>query len=324
MEKNTVNLPLVSICMPAYNAERYILETIDSILKQTYTHFELIIVNDGSKDNTLSLLRQIEDDRIKIVDSENKGQCAAANLAFAHSTGDYIKFIDADDLISPDFLALQIEKITGNDTQIASAEWGRFYGDDLSTFKLNPEPVWKDMKPIDWLVDSFWNGPNMMQCALWLIPRKILEKSGLWDKRLSLINDFDFFIRVLLAADEIKFTKGAVLYYRSGINNSLSRQKSREAYESAFLSTKLGIENLLNFENSKRIRKISADNMQMWAYEFYPDHMDLYYQALDYVRKLGGSDFKFPSGGYTKLLIKFFGWMLVKQIKIKFKPHKVY
>lgn len=308
---------LVSICMPAYNAGKYIEESVNSILAQTYKNIELIVVNDGSTDHTEELLSKITDPRVRIIKSTNKGQCAAANLAFKHAKGEFIKFMDADDLISEQFIELQVAKIAREKNAVASAQWGRFKNDDISTFRLNPEPVWKDMKPIDWLVESFWNGPNMMQCALWLIPRNVLNKSGLWDERLSLINDFDFFIRVLLAANEIKFTAGAILYYRSGINNSLSRQKSRKAYESAYLSTQLGLEHLVNFENSDRVKKICADNMQMWAYEFYPHQPDLYKKANQIIRELGGSNFPFPAGGYTKLLNTIFGWQLIKKIKIK-------
>ena len=174
------------------------------------------------------------------------------------------------------------------------------------------------MKPIEWLVESLSEGPNMMQCGLWLIPRVVLEKSGLWDERLSLINDFDFFIRVLLASTEVLFTPGAVLYYRSGLTSSLSAQKSRSSYESAFLSTKLGVERLLEFENSARTRKVAANIFQLWKYEFFPSQLDLYKTSKLIIKKLGGSSYPFPSGGSTKLLVTFFGWKLVKKMKAAF------
>src|ERR1700761_7192282 len=95
--------PLVSICMPAYNAGNYIMAAINSVIDQSYQNWELIIVNDGSTDNTGTELENINDSRIKIYNQTNKGQCAAANAAFGFSTGELIKFMDADDLISPDF-----------------------------------------------------------------------------------------------------------------------------------------------------------------------------------------------------------------------------
>lgn len=301
--------------MPAYNAEKYIEHTLDSLFKQSYPNIEIIVVNDGSKDNTLSILKKYQGDNLIVIDQDNKGQCAAANTAYKHANGELIKFMDADDLISKDFIKNQVEKLNGRKDAIASASWGRFSKDDLSDFQLKHEKVWKDMKPIDWLVESLWDGPNMMQCALWLIPRKILESSGLWDERLSLINDFEFFIRVLLTSNEILFTEDALLYYRSAINGSLSRQKTRKALESAYLSIALGIEHLLSFENSPRVRKVCADYFQLWKYDFYPNHPDLFCAAEKGIEELGGSQTEFPAGGLTKLFTVFLGWKTTKKFK---------
>lgn len=309
------NNPLVSICIPAYNAEKYIAESLNSILHQSYHPIEIIVVNDGSTDRTSEILQTYKKKGIKVIEQENKGQCAAANQAFLASRGDYIKFFDADDILSSDFIKNQVDVLTGRSDAIASASWGRFYNDDIHNFKPNPEKVWKNMKPIEWIAESLMQGPNMMQCGLWLIPRKILTLSGLWDERLSLINDFEFFIRVLLAAKQIRFTTDAILYYRSGLTTSLSGQKSRRAYESAFLSTQLGVQQLLNFENSERMKKICANQMRIWQYEFYPSHKDLYNKSQNWIKELGGSNYPFPAGGYTKILCTLLGWKTTKILK---------
>ena len=73
---------------------------------------------------------------------------------------------------------------------IASSRWGRFYSDDLSTFSLNQQSVWRDMPAIEWLVEAWADAQPMMQCGLWLIPRAIIDTAGGWDESLSLINDF--------------------------------------------------------------------------------------------------------------------------------------
>lgn len=267
--------PLVSVCMPAYNAERYIGAALDSILNQSYSNIEIVVVDDGSKDGTPTILSAYKSKGVKVISQENQGQCAAANTAFSLSNGEYIKFFDADDLLSPTFIEKQVERLSGNDCTVAYASWGRFKGDDLSTFQLQKEEVYRDMHPMEWLVTSLDKGPNMMQCGLWLIPRNVLQKSGLWDERLSLINDFDFFIRVLLSSEKILFANDSILYYRSGIENSLSGEKSRKAMESAYLSTKLGVETILSHENSPRTRRVCADMFQLWKYEFYPRHRAL-------------------------------------------------
>lgn len=306
---------LISICIPAYNAALYVKDSINSILVQSYQNLEIIIVNDGSTDDTLTVLENFKDQRIRIINTENKGQCAAANLAYQHSSGEYVKFMDADDIISPFFIEQQYHNIKENQSWIASAKWGRFYNDDLETFTLNPEPVWKDMLPIDWLVESLWSGPNMMQCALWLIPRPILEKSGLWNEKLSLINDFDFFIRVLLSAHQIRFTPEAILYYRSGMGGSLSQQKSRKALYSGYLSTKLGCSHILDFENSPKTRKICADLYMTWHYECYPQLRNESKEMKKLAIALGGSAQKFEAGGLTKKLADLLGWRFTKKLK---------
>ena len=321
MEKDalTNSAPLVSICIAAYNVEKYILDSINSIICQTFNEIEIVIVDDGSTDGTGKILQSISDKRVKVLTSENRGQCAALNLAYSNSSGSFIKFMDADDIISSNFIELQLTKIRDIPDSIASAEWGRFYNDNLSTFRKNEEKVWQDMKPIDWLTESLKDGANMMQCALFLIPRHLLERSGLWNVNLTLINDFEFFIRVLLSASLINFTPGAILYYRSGISNSVSDQKTSKAYQSALMSVQLGTRTLLNFENSERVRLAAANAFQLWAYQFYSTEPELYKVAQDEVDRLGGSTLPFPSGGVTKFLSSIIGWKLGLKIKKLFK-----
>lgn len=301
--------------MPAYNAGRYIGETLQSLYAQTYANIEIIVVNDGSTDDTLAQLEKHKRPQLTIVSQPNGGQCAAANAAYRQAKGALIKFMDADDLLSPQYIETQVRRLGQRRDALASASWGRFYNDDLSSFRLNPEAVWKDLKPIDWLVTSLWDQANMMQCALWLIPREVLDRSGLWDEQLSLINDFDFFVRVLLAANDVLYCPEAVLYYRSGISSSLSGQKTRRAYESACRSIEKGVDSMLAFEDSERVRKVSANSFQIWKYEFYPQQMDLYRKAEARIKKLGGSDYPFPAGGKTKLVASLVGWKAAKRFR---------
>nr|WP_067057311.1 glycosyltransferase family A protein [Mucilaginibacter sp. L294] len=306
--------PLVSICMPAYNAELFIGEAVNSIINQSYKNWELIVVNDGSTDDTANQLDQIKDPRIKVYHQSNKGQCAAANAAYTFSNGRLIKFMDADDLLSSNFLENQVKTINNQDNVIASAPWGRFYNNDLQSFKIQNIPT-KTCEPIEWLAAEMTNKQPMLQCAMFLIPRKILNVSGLWNEDLSLINDFEFFIRVLLHTNEIRYTPGAVLYYRSGIHNSLSGLKSRKGAQSAFNSTLLGTNHLIEFENSERIKKIAANSFQYFIYDFYPDHLDLIKKSEDKIKEYGGSDVPFIAGGLTKCMSTFIGWKATKKIK---------
>lgn len=310
---------LVSVCIPCYNAEHYVASALESILAQTYRPLEIVIVNDGSTDKSGEILDSYKNRGVRVIHQHNQGQCNAANRAFRESSGDYIKFFDADDLLSPDYIELQMHRLEGSKVDIASASWGRFYNDDIKTFKLSPQSVWRDMDARDWLVEAWMDARPMMQCALWLIPREILEKSGVWDERLSLINDFEFFSRVLCNSSSIRYTKDAILYYRSGIAGSLSGTKSRRSIDSAYNSLVWGTQHLLNVRGDTRTKESCANILQDFIYSNYPYHKDLVIKMSERIVELGGSKLK-PSGSpMFNRLSKLIGWKLARRLQLFFR-----
>ena len=155
----------------------------------------------------------------------------------------------------------------------------------------------------------------MMQPALWLIPRPLLERSGPWNEQLSLIDDFEFGARLLACSDGIRFTPGARLYYRSGIGSSLSGQRARAHVESAFRSLMDGTQHLLNRENSPRTRQAAANVLQDFVYEYYPHHADLRAKMNRRIAELGGSNLK-PTGPPSfELLRPVLGWKLARRVE---------
>lgn len=299
---------LVSVLMPCYNAAPYVQAAIDSVLNQSWADLELIVVNDGSTDGTAEIVEGIKDSRVTVAHQENRGQCAAANHAFSLCRGEMIKFFDADDVLTPDHLTLQMARMDGRRDAIAMGEWTRFYGEDLEQAAFAPLLAYRDASPADWLASEWMDARPMMQCGIWLIPREILDHSGLWDERLSLINDFEFFARVLTKAKEILYVPGARLYYRSGIAASLSGRKSREAVESAYLSVMLGTGHLLAAEDSPRTRRACANVLQDFEYWQFPDNVDLRAKVRARITELGGADIA-PDGppGFQKLR-PWIGW----------------
>ena len=226
--------------------------------------------------------------------------------------------MDADDIISDTFIEAQVNRIDRRVNVRASASWGRFYNDDPATFKLHTNIIEGNNEPVKWLVTALKKNNAMMQCAIWLIPRNVLDRSGLWDEELSLINDFEFFCRVLLHADKILFTHGAVLYYRSGLSNSLSTLKSRKGLLSAYNSIYKGTSYLLQKDNSSYTRLQVANCFQNYIFTFYPYQPDLIAAAEKKITELGGADAKFQAGGYTSFLRKIIGWKWTKKIKLLF------
>lgn len=304
---------LVSILIPVYNSQQWLAETVESALAQTWQNKEIIIVNDGSKDNSLAIAKSFESPIIKIISQENRGASAARNQALQAAQGNFIQYLDADDLLLPDKIKLQIQLLeNSNSDYVAAGEWSRFYTKQSEALFI-PQPLWADMSPIEWLICA-WEGNWMMHPAAWLVPRHIVEQAGSWNVSLSLNDDGEYFFRVVLASKGVKFCQGARSFYRSGIRNSLSGSKSRTAWESAFHSLQLCTNYLLTRENSPRTRRVCASVFQRFIYDVYPEAPELIQKAEAKVKQLGGSDVKPFGGSIFQLLSKVVGWKQAKRI----------
>jgi len=305
----------VSILIPCFNAEKYLNAAIESAMAQTWPNKEIIVVNDGSTDGSGEILEKFRARGVKVLHQSNTGQCAAANRAFAESKGGYVKFFDADDVLSPDCIEKQMIALDGRQDAIAMCGWARFYN-QLKEAKFIPDSTWETLDPINWLLRAWEGGGRMMQCGMFLIPRPILNQAGLWDERLSLINDFEFFARVLLKAQTIQFTPGAKLYYRSGLGASLSAKSDRKAVESALLSLLLGTGHLLKVDDSPRVRRACANLMQQhFVHAYYPEHPDLLRQMSQRIQELGGADrvaTGSPGFEFLKIVI---GWRMARRVE---------
>ena len=310
--------PLVSILIPCYNSEQWLAETIESALAQTWKNLEIIIVEDGSTDHSLAVAKSFESSMVKVFSQENQGASAARNNALKECQGDFIQYLDADDLLAPDKIELQLQLLQKNPTSnvVASGEWARFYHNPQEALFI-PQSLWQNMPAVDWLVCA-WENHLMMHPGAWLVPRKISDKAGIWNEDLSLNDDGEYFARVILASEGVKFCQGAKTYYRSGNAGSLSGTKSAKARQSEFLSLSLGTSNLLARENSPRTRHACASVFQRFIYEVYPDVPELSQQAVAKVKDLGGSNLQPTGGNMFQVLSKFIGWQQAKKIQTLF------
>lgn len=306
--------PLVSICIPCFNASRWLASALDSVFAQTWPHCEVILVDDGSTDDSLVIARRYESRGLQVVSQPNAGQCAACNHALRLARGDYVKFFDADDLLSPDMVALQVRALANRPGCLAYAEWARFHLDPAEAV-FTPRPGWHDATPADWLVEMLEEAQPMMQCGQFLIPRELLGRTGGWNECLSLINDFEFFTRLVAQSQGVVFTPGARLYYRSGLPGSLSRRRSAGAWQSAVLSLTLGTAHLLAVEDSPRARRAAAAMLQGLVYEMYPNMPSLVTTVEQRIAELGGSSLA-PLGGRGFLLLRrLIGWKAARWVQ---------
>lgn len=238
----------VSILIPCYNSEKWLGETLDCCLRQTYPNIEVILVDDGSTDASLAIAQEYEkkDKRIHVFSQPNSGGCRARNLAFEKSTGDYIKYLDADDLMSDDMIEKQMERldVINDPFAIATCSWQEFWNDTNVIF--NQRCIYKDYNnPIELLVD-LWTKGEMFAITCYLVSRQLVSQVGVWDERLTKNQDGEFFCRVLSKASNILFCNSAKFYYRRGhssvsTNGRLSPAKiqssldSRISYEQTIL-----------------------------------------------------------------------------------------
>src|SRR5712675_2251499 len=119
---------LVSILIPAFNAQEWIADTLRSAIAQTWERKEIVVVDDGSSDQTLAIARQFESHGVRVVTQKNQGAAATRNKLFTLSAGDYIQWLDADDLLAPDKISRQMAVLDQRQTTrtLLSSAWGRF------------------------------------------------------------------------------------------------------------------------------------------------------------------------------------------------------
>src|ERR1043165_2198590 len=280
--------PLVSILIPAYNAERWIGETLRSAIAQTWPRKEIIIVDDGSKDQTLAVARKFASKEVTVVTQENAGASTAKNKAFSIAQGEYIQWLDADDLLGPEKIAMQmaaLDRVASKRT-VLSTEYGMFiYRARKAAFTSHA--LWNDLTPAEWLLRR-WEQNLYMQPATWLASRELTVAAGPWDTRLSLDDDGEYFTRVVLASDGIKFIPGGRVYYRRGFDSLSYMSRSNKKYESQYLAIELQVRHVRTLPDSERLRAACLEFLQQWLVSFYPERMDLSEKLMKLARDLGG------------------------------------
>jgi glycosyltransferase involved in cell wall biosynthesis len=307
---------LVSIIIPVYNAAQHLHEAIESALCQTYRNLEIILVNDGSTDDPESIVNSFNDSRIRYYSQENKGQSAASNYGLNVSKGDFIKFFDADDIMDPGHIESQLNARESTGNALSFCSWARFYNDDIATARFIPESNWQTMEPLTWIKSAMNNKYDMMPGWAWLIPRSLLERTGGWNEELSLNNDFEFSIRLVLQATHVYFTPEAKMYYRSGQKTSLSAGTSRKAFAAAVQSAKIGCAFLLQKENTAFTRRLCANKLSYWLYQIYPAYPDLERELEREIVALGGTDRKLDESRLMNFLQNIVGWKMAKRLKL--------
>jgi glycosyltransferase involved in cell wall biosynthesis len=284
---------------------------------QTWDHKEIVIVDDGSTDQTLAIARQFESENVHVFSQKNQGAAAARNKALSISKGEYIQWLDADDLLAPDKIARQMEALEQrpNKAILLSGSWGRFMFRSNRT-RFVPTALWRDLSPVEWLLRKM--SQNIyMQTGSWLVSRKLSEAAGPWDTRLLGDDDGEYFCRVLLASEGVRFVPESKVYYRASGAGSLSYiGRSDRKLDAQWLSMKAHIGYLRSLEESERSHAACVKFLQNWMNNFYPGRLDIFRQAEEMARSMGGKLEAPPMSWKYRWIKSVFGLSFAKRAQI--------
>lgn len=222
---------IVSIIIPAFNAAATISHTLDSVFSQSYGDLEIIVIDDGSTDGTLDILAPHKD-KIKIVSITNKGVSSARNLGFANAKGDYIQYLDADDLLKPNKINTQLNALNDNNADVAYGDWEKF------TEKHHQIIIQENIeRKVDGdleigLFTDFWCPP-----AAILYSRRACE-SLRWNENLPIIQDARYFLDAAIQKFKFVYTPGIMASYRVAQTSSLSQKNKINFVKDLYANTK--------------------------------------------------------------------------------------
>ncbi len=299
-------MPRVSIIIPVYNAARFVRDAIASALRQDLDDKEIIVIDDGSADDSLAIARQYASGQVRVFAQPNRGASAARNHGLREAHGEFIQFLDADDVLAPNKITEQLRVLSSASTALASGRWGVFFGEtDEATFPN--EIMYHSASPTDWMVEA-WTAGGMMQPGCWLASKALLDRIGPWDESLSLDDDGEYFGRAILASDGVRFVETALAYYRRHDGPRVSATVGERGWESSYRSCELKEKMLLSIENSERTRRACASNYARFAWENFPESGDYARRAIARWQELD-TDVRPPVGGPREALVaRWIGW----------------
>ncbi|MGC1392841.1 MAG: glycosyltransferase [Coleofasciculaceae cyanobacterium] len=213
-------MPTISVIIPVYNGEKTIKETIMSVLNQTFENFELIIINDGSNDATLEIVQAIKDHKIKVFSYQNSGLSASRNRGLTKAEGEFISFIDADDLWTPNKLELQLKALQDNPQAAVAYSWTDWI-DQSGQFLRAGGHITVNGNAYEKLLirDFIESGSNP------LIKKQALDEVGDFDQSVTPPEDWDMWLRLAAKYEFITVEVPQILYRISPNSASFDIEK---------------------------------------------------------------------------------------------------
>lgn len=267
-------MPQVSIIIPAYNVENYIEKALYSIERQSFTDFEVIIVNDGSTDETASLLDeyQAKNNHVHVIHQQNQGVSAARNAGLKNAVGEFILFMDPDDTLSPQHVSSLIKVAVDNQSDITRSSSYKLVYEETGKETLIEENL-SELSKEDYIQRMFWSKSfqerNRIGSAVWLalFKRSLLEKHAIWfDPELKFGEDTLFHMKAAYFANNISYSETATYYYLVNANSATQKYNSTY-FEKHQLALVKQVEFLakINFPNYKSLSDVALIDITLKA-----------------------------------------------------------
>src|SRR3990172_8452891 len=253
-------MPRVSVIIPSYNHEKYVAQTIQSVLDQTYQDFEIVITDDGSTDSTVEELEKFKDSRIRIFTFKNNmGACVAAKKCILESKGEYIAVLSSDDMFLPDKLEKQVKFLNEHPeiwivfgyAHIIDEDGNDFCDENHFYYNIFKQP---NRTRFEWLNYFFYTGNALCHPSA-LIRRRCYEEIGYYDERLAQIPDFDFWIRACLKHDIYIIPENLIKFRVRAGEANVSGNKP-ETRIRAYIEFLYVLKNFLSIESIEEFLKI--------------------------------------------------------------------
>lgn len=216
--------PLISIIMPAYNAGNFIKESIQSVINQSYINWELIIINDGSLDNTEEVIKSFSDTRIRYYKQENKGVSAARNVGLYQMKGEYFTFLDADDLFPVNSLEFRIN-------YLSSRQEVNILAGAVSFFKNSEKEIMRTWRPsyVGNPLKNFIKLDEKVFCSISFMIKRVLNKTYVFKEGMTHVEDLLFLVTIAKDNDaKYDYVNDVIYYYRATHGSAMTNLKGLE------------------------------------------------------------------------------------------------
>jgi glycosyltransferase involved in cell wall biosynthesis len=313
--------PLVSVIIPCYNAERFLPETLESVFRQTIQDFEVLVIDDGSIDNTANIIRSFGN-RLRSEFSANCGASAARNRGTSLSRGMFIQYLDADDLLRPHALEERVNVLMTCSGDVVYSDWqylnelesgvfqsGDIVNQQLETFHKDPQIA---------IFTNFWAPP-----AALLYRRRIVEAIGLWNESLPIIQDARFLLDAALAGGKFVHIPNVQADYRVHKSTTSLSHRSQDSFVQDIFCNALQVEMIWNSSGGiTSDRRVALERVYGQVARFYFEHdRSKFYEVLARIHNLN-PNYKPSTPRSLRLLSRWIGYEHAEAIALAYRSAK--